>query len=56
MRVQEIWGKDVHNMKARSLIKRGPGQQSANPAFEGGKGVQAVQGCLGGVEGSSRKS
>ena len=31
MRVQEISGKDVRNVK---------------PAFEGGRGVQGVQGCL----------
>ena len=41
MRVQEISGKDVHNMKARSLIKRGPNSiAQANPGFEGGQGVQ----------------
>ena len=58
MRVQEISGKDVHNMKARSLSdlaassKRGPNfsrSGQANPGFEGGAGVQQVQGCLKGV-------
>ena len=54
MRVLEISGKDVHNMKARSrlccLIKRGPnsvGQGRRIQDLRGGKGVQGVQGCLG---------
>ena len=45
MRVKEILGKDVHNMKARSLW--------SNPGFEGGQG--GVQGCLGEVQGASRE-
>ena len=36
--------------------KRRSGQQSANPAFEGGTGVQAVQGCLGGPGGFQGRS
>ena len=39
MRVQEISGKDVHNMKARSLIKCGP---ASSPAFEGARGSRVV--------------
>ena len=39
MRVQEISGKDVHNMKARSLPHK--------------MGVQGVQGCPGVQEASS---
>ena len=42
MRVQEISGKDVHNMKARSSKCRN---------LRGGGG-QRVQGCLGGVQGA----
>ena len=38
MRVQEISGKDVHNMKARSLIKQHL------------RGGTASKGCLGGVQ------
>ena len=61
MRVQEISGKDVHNMKARSLIKRGlASSQEVQGCLEKGQGlqgglwgvgVQAVQGCLGGSRG-----
>ena len=45
MRVQEISGKDVHNMKARSLdLAAGSKSGRANPGFEGGAGgVQGVQ-------------
>ena len=51
MRVQEISGKDVHNMKARSFIKRGPASSQQIQHFRGGTGVQGVQGCLGGLRG-----
>ena len=51
MRVQEISGKDVHNMKARSLIKRGPASSQQIQHLRGGTGVQGVQGCLGRVQG-----
>ena len=52
MRVQEILGKDVHNMKARSLpcclIKGGP---NSGTRFEGGaRGLGAVQGLPGVVQ------
>ena len=55
MRVQEISGKDVHNMKARSLsLTLLPHQNTsklsrsvqANPGFEG-QGGPGVQCCLG---------
>ena len=48
MRVQEISGKDVHNMKAR-LIKRGPASSQQIQHLGWGTGVQGVQGCLGGA-------
>ena len=55
MRVQEISGKDVHNMKARSLLKRGPNSVGQGRLdLRGGRGVQRVQGCLGRVQGASR--
>ena len=41
MRVQEISGKDVHNMKARSLIKRGPASSQQIQHLRGGTGVQS---------------
>ena len=47
MRVQEILGKDVHNMKALSakpkLNQKLSRSGQANPGFEGGRGVQGVQ-------------
>ena len=43
MRVQDISGKDVHNMKARSLIKRGPASSQQIQHLRGGTGV-----CAGG--------
>ena len=65
MRVQEISGKDVHNMKARSLIKRGPASSQQIQHLRGGTGVQGIQekhgktrkrqdegGCRGGSGGS----
>ena len=57
MRVQEISGKDVHNMKARSFIKRGPNsviQGRHIQDLRGGQGGPSIQGCLGGVQGASR--
>ena len=47
MRVQEISGKDVRNMKARSLCAVQAGTQQIQD-LRGGRGVQGVQGCLGG--------
>ena len=55
MRVQEILGKDVRNMKARSLIKRGLASSQQIQHLRVGTGVQEVQGCLGGRPRASRK-
>ena len=57
-RVQEISGKDVHNMKARRccLIKRSPNFRASNPGFEEGQGGPGLQGCLGGVGGFHEKN
>ena len=55
MRVQEISGKDVHNMKARSLIKRGPASCQQIQHLRGGTGSRGCRASRarmrGGVQG-----